>query len=254
MKRRVLALAAVTLTIVSLFPIMKPASVAWAYSCSGGVESGNCYGVIDWQGAVNGGLTAFTIRPLAAGNGHANLEQWIIGNPPSGQVCPISGDTGLYCFVEAGQKTGPGQCPGYQCYFWNDLRPCQGCSDNYNEHFIAYVTTGDEGNTLTDDIHRTSGNSFAVSLSAPSGSYNNSSTNNPFSPIDIEIGAEVQGSSGASIPQSNFTGNKYVGTNNVYTYQTNPGSSNVISPVQARWLVQPSVSNPGGNWQVSCPC
>lgn len=247
---RLLALAALTLAVIG--PWVTSSQTAWAYSCS------VCYGTINWTGNVDGAFASIVTLPsLSAGDGKANIELWLNAPVPGGQTCPINGTQYAGCWVELGAKAGGPQCKtNVPCYFWNDLRPCNACYNNYYTHYISDIPGSDYNNQTDLRIERSSGSSFAMSLQSRNLQWSDSSTGNSMYPNDIEIGAEVAGTSGAHIGSTSFRNNSWkpVGAN-YYNFQTANGNPTVNSPVSAYWSTTPSTPNStGGTWSLSCPC
>lgn len=240
-----------------------------AYNCNTNVNTstGHCYGAVWWGGpgtSYNGLYTEFTLRQLQQGDSNANTEQWLIAPVPGGYYCPLRGTNQSVCWVEAGAKAGWLECRNAECYFWDDLRPCQNCSggNNYYDHFVAYTQSNEYNYDVTDEIGRTSSNSFGIDLSASGsgrawGPGNGlSSTNNVMQPYRIQIGGEVQGTGGAQIPSTDFTYNQYEDTNNYWWWQTANGTPFITYPpfTNTHWVVTPSASGVGGDWRVYCMC
>jgi hypothetical protein len=74
-------------------------------------------------------------------------------------------------------------------------------------------------------------------------------------PNYIQIGMRLSGSNGASAGQASFTNSSYYVGSNSYK-QTNPGNpvvGYISAPPYGQWLVQPSTSNPGGDWITLIP-
>ncbi len=105
-------------------------------------------------------------------------------------------------------------------------------------------------------IERTSSTTFALFLQSNSGIRQDTSTSNSSSPDDIEIGAEVEGTTGASIGATTFGNNEWKPAGaNYYNPQDNRGIPAVNAPIQAYWLVPPTTpGSNGGSWYVKCPC
>ncbi len=242
----ILALATVLTIPGTAFP-----QIASAYSCY------NCYGIVDWTGNVDGAFTSIVYLPiLSPGDNHANIELWLIGPVPSGQVCPINGQNRSACWIELGAKAGPPQCNmGTSCYFWNDLRPCNGCYNNYFTHWWSNIPSGDLNYQVDLRVERQDSSDFALFLQSRSYILQNTSTGNSMKQNHIEVGSEVQGSTGAAIGATTFQNNQWkpVGAN-YYNFQTNSGSATVNSPIVAYWYAVPVPGNNGGIWYTYCPC
>jgi len=153
-------------------------------------------------------------------------------------------------------QTGSNQCSSGQCYFWDDLRPCINCSggNNYYQHNIGNPKSTDYGQQVTSTIDRKDSTDFTVSVgvSGQSNPTTGLSVSNVMQPIVIEIGAEVQGTTGAQVPQTDFIYNAGRSTiNSNYYYFTQDGQDVVIPPFKGQWARRPSLYFNGGAWRVS---
>lgn len=166
-------------------------------------------------------------------------------------TCPLT------CWVEAGYEGQASSSTGTQeDFFWGDVRPGD---SHINYHFISNLQTSDYGGTVLITIQYTSTNRFEIDVIAPTQGYAYYSTNNGMTADDIEIGQELQGTTGASSGVAHFTDNRWISLNDAANLQTSdapvrsyaPGSTN---PVSGNWSTHPSSSNPGGNFYTSCGC
>ncbi len=250
-RRATLALALLLVLLVA--PLQSPAVVrASSYSCTN-----HCYGVVKWGGSVDGAQMYMAVRGLNAGDGLVTNEMWLSGGPASGYTCPDPSGTNT-CFVETGVTVGPlaGTSCSSDCYYWADLRTCQGCSDNYNEHYMANVGQGDYGNYKVFNVWRTGQGDFTVNA----GPNNALSTDNNMVPNQIQIGMELVGTSGAWALQAPYAYNEWERNYN-WQYQTVDGSPGTglnanSAPISSYWQPSPSQdsSHSGGSWQTSCGC
>ncbi len=243
-KRITIALA--LLLILQENPFQRP-SLALAYSCT----SGHCYAVDNWAGGVTGAATDITVRGLGApdnGQGFITNELWVFQYP------------GTY-WVEEGITVGPSQghpCTA-DCYFWADSRP----GSSYYEHWLESVPQTDYGKSTTFSISTgyAGENTWNVDLQGYNGSFTELSQNNSMSPNYIQIGGELEGSSGGYALEAHYTNNYWSNDYNTFNYQTGPGNQGTVDGSangapwnEAGWANSPYPGNNGGDWVTACGC
>jgi len=265
-RRLLLALALAASTVVATSLAHRPTIThASGYACDS-----HCYGIVQWDNGGSGASTQILVTSLSPGDGFVTNEMWFNGEPGPGSICTAQGiDTG--CWVEAGVTVGSVKdtyC-ATDCYYWADVRPCNGCSDNYNEHFMGYPPAGDMGQRTTFQIVANppcgacgwSGDcpnsEFGVTVTGASGAvFSGLSFANGMIPSNIQLGMELYGTNGAAASPGQYAFNQYrAPTTGLYYYQTTDGHSHTPdSPVLAHWQFPPSSNTyPGGVWTTSCP-
>jgi len=267
MSRPALALVfAVSTALVAGAIHRPPPAHASGYAC----YPNHCYGLVQWDGATAGESTQIYVASLSPGDGFVTNETWFSGEPAPGTICPVQGDSSAGCWVEAGVSVGPveGRYCDTNCYFWADVRPCNGCYDNYNEHFLGNAPAGDIGHLTTFQIvvdppcgpcgwtGDCPGNEFGVTVTGSSGAvFSGLSFANGMAPSNIQVGMELAGTNGAAASPGQYAFNQYRDPTGVYHYQTTDG--HVIAPdppVLAHWQFPPSsYQYPGGVWTTACP-
>jgi hypothetical protein len=220
---RTLLLTALLVLLASVFNarataiLAAPAHPAATYSCP---QGSHCYGISDWYNVNNeGGFNEQTIPNLSCtGSGCTNgtndfidnemwiedYSSWAINQcdyPP-----PLNQTSG--CWVEAGVWTYYNGHGEVNAFFWADMRPCGG---KFNVHVGPEVSSSLVGQITQytiqatsiaqpDTCNFTSLNTFNVNIfSRPNGGVTQMSGNSTYVPISpgwINVGSEVQGSTG----------------------------------------------------------
>jgi hypothetical protein len=236
---------ALAVAIVALFlpqtNVLNP-TTASAYSCS----PLHCHAIVDWSGAIHGASTDISLVSIVCSgcNGSSQFyddEIWVVEK----------GNCGGACWVEVGY-TKPTPSSSSEYYFWADYRPCFMCG--YNQHFVGQVQPNEIGTSPEFSIQYSGNNTWGVSIVGVGSNFGGSwqSTSNSMSPKDIEVGAELAGTSGASAPVAHFTVNTWTGTDGSFHYQTSNGTVTQDLPPSASWRVLPSQSSSGGDLVTSC--
>ncbi len=260
-----LAVTALFATALSPHPTLTHAS---GYNCAG---DNHCYGIVQWDGGTAGESTQILVTALSPGDGDGFVtnETWFNGEPAPGAICPVQG-ADIGCWVEAGVTVGAVQntyC-ATDCYYWADVRPCNGCYDNYNEHFLGYPAAADMNQRTTFQIMvdppcggcnwtgDCPGNEFGVTVTGASGdTFTGLSFANGMQPSNIQLGMELYGTNGAAASPGQYAYNQYYSNNGLHYYQTTDGHQIAPDPpVLAHWQFPPSNSPyPGGVWTTQCP-
>jgi len=182
-------------------------------------------------------------------------ETWITGAPPSGYSCPVNGLANTAnCWVEtgtaaSGTSTGINGC-GSQCVFWADLRPCQGCSNNYITHYITTPQAADYGAYMTMQVDHDATSHWNTTIALPGSNryfVTNYSTNNLMQAHGMQIGAELSGSYGANMPGTIFIDNAWEDATGNYNFYAGDGDqeSSANSVITSQWSVDPQ-NDPNG--------
>jgi hypothetical protein len=218
-------------------------SHAAAWSC-GNPNTGHCYGTTFWGGA-NGADTRITLNPSLNGGGTNNdrindsfvtNEMWLESS-------------GATYWVEAGVISEYSYAgTTYPFYFWADNRPSGG---GFSFHYIT--SEASSGNALVR-ITRSGTSNWNV-LVRDSTSYTGTSTVNNISIANIMLGAELHNNyQTAYDPGTDYTNNRWLGSNGNFNYQPNDGTGTKInSPVTAYWNTYPTSSSTGGDWYTYIP-
>jgi hypothetical protein len=239
---------------------------AQSYSCPDD-NNGHCYGIVRFfapgppgtVGQFTGYATDVSIVPLNGGNGEINDEMWMgqFNNP----ACP--GLNGNICWVEVGLSAGAnaGGCsiPNNQThFFWADNRPNGG----FVCHDMGPVQAGDFGKRAWLIIWNSSvqlqPNSFVAQAGPPTGILGGLSTNNSMQPDHVDMGMELEGSSGANGPPAEFSANQFSqNPKPALGFQFLKFNGTVLklgkNPPTAFWSSLPSSSGFGGDFRTSHP-
>jgi hypothetical protein len=90
-----------------------------------------------------------------------------------------------------------------------------------------------------------------INGSCPERGFIGTSTNNAMVANVWDIGLELEGTTGASAPQTTFFHNFTGGFPFGFPLSTN-GTTIIQDPVKAKWTTTPSTSPSGGSWITSC--
>jgi hypothetical protein len=198
---------------------------------------------------------------------HTSLSSYR-GNSNQGQTGFIDNETWLVdfdsytcannaeraCWVEAGYGTfydyDTNTSPNI--YFWADSRPLY---LGYTEHPLYPVSSSDK-NVIINIYTGSNYNWYVNMYPSYSQYYQEQSTDNEMVPAHIELGQELQGTSGASAPTASFQFNGYyIGPADklAFDYFTRGQDYSEISrPPYGRWVAVPDSQNSGGEWITSC--
>jgi hypothetical protein len=234
-----------------------------SYTCTD--ASGHCYGVVQVSPPdLNGVTTSYNAVSLNGGDGHINNEIWLVQQNNSS-----CSNFGNQCWVEigilaatAGQGCQSGVNPVGIRIFWADNRPNQG----YICHDMGQLQTQEIGQPVFAliGIHPGSPNTFDAELltctsetgngNCPRRVFSGTSSNNTMVPTAWDIGLELEGTTGASAPQTQYF-------DNIVTSPSSPigwgwlmtdGTSIIQTPVNAGWTTPPSTSPENSSWFSSC--
>jgi hypothetical protein len=235
-------------------------------ACDGSYSCTNyCYGVVQlFPANLNGVATYFNAVSLNGGDGHITDEIWLI-EPFDGACANLE----EMCWIEIGIE---GESTNSACQlgvnatgvhvFWADNRPNQG----YLCHDMGVLQDQEIGQPMFLAIAIVPGSpgTFDVELetcfptwgtaTCPGRAFSGISTNNTMMPQQWNIGLELQGTTGASAPQTQFFWNSVTDPSSFFGWGplSIDGQPSVQSPVQAGWTTTPSTSTSGGSWFTSC--
>jgi len=245
--------AAVCLSTVGLLVALLLLTGCGGYSCPD--PNGHCYAVASWTNRAYVGTFLFVqVVPLQGGNGFVDDETWLIDANNTGCA-----NIQNMCWVEAG-IIGLGT---ETHYFWADNRPNNG----FFFHDIGQVPSGDFNHqALLYIVSQNSlpgfANTYAVEIvpvgPGGSGPYLATSTSNTMASQRIDLGQELDGSSGASAPDAVFSGMEYKLAGETFQdslhTQDNDGSLILANPPppRGRWVTPPSQSLTGGAFDTNC--
>ncbi len=218
------------LCLVTAGPARAAPSAPAVYSCSD-----KCYGdfpFYHWTGVNGGEVTIDVVHVSCSGCGtlsYVNNTMWV-GDDTTG--CTNDGA----CWIEAGYGTF--KDPNNPWYYWADMRPGLG----YAEHPKEQVPSGDFGNAAQLLIRKSATNTYIISITSPYASITGTSTANSMSGDRVQIGEELQGTTGASAPTARYFNNVYIDTSNNYYVENSTGGYSVVSdnPPYASWAIVPS--------------
>ncbi len=253
LKPSTLSLRRLIIFLIGLLTLMiapaMPIQHALAYNCEN--PYGHCYSINQWYsptGYYSAAKTSISISQLYSPGGscpHINVEEWL-----------SDAQNGHDYWVEAGLTSGNdcvgAYCPIQVCYFWEDERP----GSTLIGHVMGAAQSNDYNNLATFQIANAGSGTWSVNMWAPSQHDSSSSTSNNMSPNNIQIGGEVEGTSGESAPYTSLTWNTY-NTGSGYSYFTSDGNSPADqAPWSGGWGPAPSQTQGGGtaHWNVSCGC
>lgn len=219
------------------------------YSCAQGPGGEiHCYGENEWPGGQTGGATSIYVVGMNGGNGFVTNTIWVgqTGNPNGD--CASHNNT---CWVEGGYAAQNGE----ENWYWADVRPCS-CG-GYHEHDSAPLQYGDFDEEVNIGIYQTSSSTWAVNVDGYVTSISGTSTGQTMNANYIFIGQELEGSSGASAPETNYTFNEWRNGSGVWNVQgvdgkLDPCSSSPCPNYNPPWAGWVSGEDPahyyGGNF------
>jgi hypothetical protein len=235
------------LLVLSLGLLLPPTPQAAAYSCgSSSNPASECYAAATWPGVVDGASVGISIVPLYSPDGVVANQMWLKDTNSNGCT------TYPYCWFEGGYAYAPYNGYTYYNYvFW--LNPV-GSMPHLT--ILAEIPTGQTG-TIYFTVHKpnpTDGNNFTISYYSPN--YNGNfpaHVDSAMNPNYIQIGMRLSGSVSATSGTASFTSSCYYVGSTCYpqTNSGNPANGYIYNPPYGSWAVQPSSSNPGGQWTTS---
>jgi hypothetical protein len=210
------------------------------YSC-GTPSTDHCYaeliiGTTDVPGGILGFRTSIGVNSVNGGDGFINEEFWLLST------------SGCRCWIETGYQESENL--GYY-YFWAETVPPGVYGPS---HDLGPVAPGDFGGSATFDVQQTGPQSFAITVTTPTASYaatsSNSYLSDPANSGFVEMGQELQGSTGASAGYVFFQDNmEFSGGHWGYI----PGGQlDIGAPPYGGWLDPPSSADPGGIFFTEC--
>lgn len=220
-----------------------------AYNCT----SNDCYGTVRWNGAVDGADARISVGTMStpSSSSHINSVLWV-RDRDGVTDCSILGIPIDTAWIEVGYWAKGST----QQFYWADCR----AGASYYEGAFGTVTASDKYQPNYFQIRRNANSStyWFVQISAVSNSWSLVSASNSMWPDQIEIGAELTGSSGAIMYSGHTTNNRYIhyGSSSTpsYYYQIRDGDGKTQnSPLVSGWTTgAPAPGGTGGDWYAYC--
>lgn len=212
------------------------------YNCHDSLGDTRCYGVVDWNGNVNGAHTTMDVVQLHAGDGHMNNSLWVANSDKN-------------VWAEGGYVVKTGR--SYESWYWA-YQDGSGQYYEYDSSGLDSRSGGDFGYPAEVTVWRVSGSTWNVAIYGHSSRWvPNGFTNTALSPYYIQMGEELEGTNGGgSDSHAHFKNNYWISTkDNSDPYQTSNGyknefgsPSNPPSSGWTSWATQPIHSSTGGDW------
>jgi hypothetical protein len=260
-QRATIIMPLVLLLLIASLAFRIQVAKASTYSC----PLGNlCHGIILWPGTVTGGQTEDTVvsmgcpAPNCNPNGsalpHIGNVLWVLDRNNHQLNCVY-----VACWIETGYHTITGNHANgctYDAswYYWADVRPGD---SGLNVHCLGAVQSGDLGKNAWLYIASNGGGNWTIQVAPYTSYFSGTSRNNNMSADTIEIGMELEGTSGAYAYRGYFTYNAWQnGINGQWNPQTNSGTWHNDSPISSYWQTppDPNGNNNGGSFSTGCSC